>query len=197
MWYIARTKPRFEKKAEMLLNAITFEGVASPLVADALVLKVRRKWSDRMKEVEIPSISGYLFIRFAPELSDNAKAQLLIKIHYTPGILHLLTHPGESPFSLQGLAGVSDTELQIFREAAQVSGNSIVPAEADEPQIKVGSLVRIIKGPLQYLNVTFLVDDMRKEPPILYINDGIFRNAHFSVPKEYLELVDETSDSQK
>lgn len=190
MWYIARTKPRFEKKAELLLNALNLEGEATPIIADALVLKVKRKWSDRIKEVEIPSISGYIFIRFAEHLTDSDKNRLLVKIHYTPGILHLLTHPGQSPFSLQGLATITQHELDIFYAAAQASGNSITPANLSDEEITTGSLVRICKGPLARLNATFIVEDIHKDTPTLFIGEGIFKNARFTVSKDILELVE-------
>ncbi|MCK4813293.1 MAG: UpxY family transcription antiterminator, partial [Candidatus Marinimicrobia bacterium] len=54
-WYVLRVRPRHEKAVAERLSE-KYE-IYLPLIKD------RRKWSDRMKTVEIPLFSGYLFIK--------------------------------------------------------------------------------------------------------------------------------------
>lgn len=196
MWFVVRTKPRFEKKVESLLNALTLPTLAHPLRADALVQTVQRKWSDRIKKVDIPAITGYLFVQMADGVGPAQCLQLLTKIHYTPGVLRMLTRPGKSSFDPDGLAVVSDRELDIFRAAALQSGQSIVPPESDQPTITQGSLVRIISGPLSHLDATFIVDDIQNDNPTLLINEGLFQNARFTVSRDQLELVPKEEEGE-
>jgi len=55
-WYALYTRPRFEKKVEADLCKDGYE-VYLPM------LRTRRKWSDRMKWVDMPLFSGYLFVK--------------------------------------------------------------------------------------------------------------------------------------
>lgn len=212
-WMIVRVKPRFEKKFETILQELTpndephSEGFLRPasspqqfpaggsevlpyIMATALTFTTTHKWSDRIKKVELPAINGYVFFHFAEGLNASCIIRLLTKIHYTPGFLYLLTHPGQSSFSPEGLATVSDFDLQVLQAAAQQSGNSLQPSEPEEPTITKGKLVRFREGPLAELGVQFRVDDMRRNEPTLFISKGIFMNARFTVSKEKLELVD-------
>ncbi len=56
-WFVLQTRSRFEKKCydQLLLHGIS---VFLP------TQKVKRKWSDRIKEIEAPLFSGYIFIQF-------------------------------------------------------------------------------------------------------------------------------------
>jgi hypothetical protein len=56
-WYALQIRPRFEKLAARHLNDKGYEGYLP-------VYTARRRWSDRMKSVEVPVIPGYTFCRF-------------------------------------------------------------------------------------------------------------------------------------
>lgn len=197
MWMVVRTKPRAEKKVELLLNRISLDRTAKPLVANALLLKVKRKWSDRTKIVEIPSVSGYVFVRFSMEMPDADKLRLISKICFTPGVLRFITLPGKSQFQPEGIATISDRELEICHAAAQESGEAIVvdenpsvPPAAEEPTpLTLGTEVRFRQGPLAKLEAKFIVEDINDDTPTLFINEGIFKNARFTVPRDLLEIV--------
>lgn len=195
MWMVVRTKPRAEKKVERLLNLLTMDGNdAAVLVADALIIKVKRKWSDRTKIVEVPSVSGYVFVRYATELNRADELKTLAKINYTPGVLRLLTLPGKSHLQPECIARISDRELQICHAAAQESGDSIAVSDdtagqGDAPELTPGAEVRFRQGPLAALGATFTVEDISNDTPTLFINEGIFKNAHFNVSKEQIEIV--------
>ena len=59
-WYAVYTAPRAEKKVrERFLES----GIEHYLP----VQMVTRKWHDRMKKIEQPVLSGYIFVRILPE----------------------------------------------------------------------------------------------------------------------------------
>lgn len=210
---VVRVKPRFEKKAEALLDGFILTepttasasdavdgrvsdaadrgplSFAPVLTATALLFTVVRKWSDRKKKVEVPAVNGYIFVRFNEGTTRRQQLLALTKLHYTPGILRVLTKPGHSSFDPEGVATVSDRDLQIFYAAAQQSGGSIQPAEEDPDAITKGKTVRFKDGLLAELGVEFKVDDMRKNQPTLYFGEGIFKNAHIIVNKSQVEVV--------
>ena len=64
-WYAVYTKPRWEKKVFSLLTA-------RGMTAYCPLNKVRRKWSDRIKIVEEPLFSSYVFVQVA----DDALSQV-------------------------------------------------------------------------------------------------------------------------
>lgn len=197
MWMVVRTKPRAEKKVELLLNRLSLDRDTKPLVANALLIKVKRKWSDRIKIVEIPSVSGYVFVRFDVEMPTADKSKLISKICFTPGVLRFVTLPGRSQFQLEGIATISDRELEICHAAAQESGGSIVvdaptsvpSAPETSMPLTLGAEVRFRKGPLASLDARFIVEDINEDTPTLFINEGIFKNARFTVSKDLIELV--------
>lgn len=197
MWMVIRVKPRFEKKAEALLNSlsladtdhIAITDTPSPLTATALLITTLHEWSDRKKKVELPAISGYVFARFNEGLTQQQKLKTLVKLHYIPGILRVLTRPGCSSFDPAEVDTVTDFDLKVFYAAAQQSGSSIQPAEEDADTITKGKTVKFKEGLLAQLDVHFKVDDMRKNQPTLYFGQGIFKNARFIVSKSQVEVV--------
>lgn len=68
LWYACSTKPRSEKMAARELQDAGIEYYL-PL------LKTRRKWSDRMKWVELPLFRSYIFVRVNCENYAKVTAQ--------------------------------------------------------------------------------------------------------------------------
>ena len=60
LWYTLHVRPRFEKCVEAHLEAKGYE-VFLPTCAS------RHRWSDRIKTLQLPLFSGYVFCRFALE----------------------------------------------------------------------------------------------------------------------------------
>ena len=120
-WYALQVRPRFEKViASTLLNK-GYEGFL-PLY------RHRSRWSDRMKEVQLPLFSGYLFCR----LDLNRRLPVLI----TPGVMHIvgigkIPHPVDE-FEIAALQSIVVSGLQA------------------EPRsyLSIGERVRIELGPL-------------------------------------------------
>lgn len=57
-WYVIYSKPRWEKKVAQLLTEQEIENYC-PLNI------VRKKWSDRIKKVEVPLFTSYVFVRIS------------------------------------------------------------------------------------------------------------------------------------
>lgn len=123
-WYALAVKPRHEKVIAKLLS---YKGLEDFLPQ----YRDRRRWSDRIKLVELPLFSGYLFCRFSLE---NRLAVLT-----TPGVRAIVGF-GKTP-SL-----VPDEEIDAVRAMVQ-SGLPVSPW----PFLREGQVVVIEGGPLRGL----------------------------------------------
>jgi transcriptional antiterminator NusG len=121
-WYALQVRPRFEKVAANLLESKGFETFL-PLYCS------RRRWSDRMKMVELPLFPAYLFSRF------NAEARLPILT--TPGVIGVLGL-GKRPVP------VDDADIANV-QAIVASGLPACPW----PFLERGDPIRIVQGPLR------------------------------------------------
>ena len=120
-WYALQVRPRFEKViASTLLNK-GYEGFL-PLY------RHRSRWSDRMKEVELPLFPGYLFCR----LDLNNRLPVLV----TPGVMHIVGI-GRVPHP------VEEDEI-VSLQSIVVSGLQAEPRS----YLNIGERVRIEIGPL-------------------------------------------------
>ncbi len=79
-WYAIYTRPRWEKKVDLLLKEQGLESYC-PLN------KVRRKWSDRIKMVEEPLFKSYVFVR----TDDKGKAI----VRLTGGVINFVYWNGK------------------------------------------------------------------------------------------------------
>jgi transcription antitermination factor NusG len=120
-WYALRIKSRHERIVAAALNGKGYE-VFLPLYRD------RRRWSDRMKEVELPLFPGYLFCRF--------DAMKRLPILMTPGIVQLVG-VGKNPHPIEETEITAIQSIVISRLNAQ-----------PWPYLQVGQKVRIEQGPL-------------------------------------------------
>ena len=91
--------------------------------------RVRKRWSDRWKEIELPLFSGYVFCRFSQE---DARAPIVT----TPGVVKILGAGRE-------LTPVPDIEIDSVRA---VLDQKIGATPCRYGQI--GDRVRVIFGPL-------------------------------------------------
>jgi transcription antitermination factor NusG len=120
-WYALRVRPRFEKVVASALLLKGYEGF--------LPLYIRRsRWSDRIKSVEFPLFSGYLFCRF----DVNKRLPILV----TPGVIQIVGI-GKSPHP------VDDCEIAALQSIV-VSGLQVEPRS----YLNIGQRVRIELGPL-------------------------------------------------
>ncbi|MGB7844902.1 MAG: transcription termination/antitermination NusG family protein [Candidatus Acidiferrum sp.] len=93
--------------------------------------KLTRRWSDRLKAVEVPLFPGYLFCRMDP--GDR------LGVLMAPGVIQIVG-VGRTPLP------VDENEILALQRAA-TNGISMTPW----PYMKVGQMARIEAGPLKGL----------------------------------------------
>jgi transcription antitermination factor NusG len=120
-WYALQVRSRYEKIVTAHLSRKGFECFL-PLY------KLRRRWSDRVKEMECPLFPGYVFCRLNP--LDR------LPIHITPGVV-LIVGQGKTP------EPIDETEIAAIQSAVK-SGFPSQPC----PFLQIGQRVRIDSGPL-------------------------------------------------
>jgi len=121
-WYVLRIQSRLASVASTTLRGKGYEEFL-PLY------RSRRRWSDRIKEIELPLFPGYLFCRF--DVCDR-----LMPILTTPGVVGIVG-AGKTPIP------VDDDEIEAVRAILR-SGLAAQPW----PSLAVGSKVYIERGPL-------------------------------------------------
>jgi transcription antitermination factor NusG len=135
-WLAVTVKPKHEKLASVALRNKGCEEFL-PLY------RVRNRWSDRVKEVELPLFPGYLFCR--PRRMHPA---------------HILATLGVKEFVEFGAgpAPIPAQEIQVIRTLVD-SGLPLGPM----PFLKVGQRVRIARGALRDVEgiLLELKDDLR------------------------------------
>lgn len=80
-WYVVYSKPRWEKKLYQLFQQ-------KNITAYCPINRVLRRWSDRMKMVEIPLFTSYVFVK----ISEKEKLQ----VRETDGVVNFV-YEGGSP----------------------------------------------------------------------------------------------------
>jgi transcription antitermination factor NusG len=120
-WFALRVRPRCEK--------IVAESLRNKGYEDFLPLRwERRRWSDRVTQVQLPLFPGYVFCRF--------DVQRRLPILTTPGVL-LVVSTGRSP------QPVDDGEIAALR----ILVDSRLHLEA-WPFLHIGQRIRMVGGPL-------------------------------------------------
>lgn len=128
-WYALQIRPRFEKLAARHLNDKGYEGYLP-------IYTSRRRWSDRMKEVEVPLFPGYTFCRF--------DIQQRLPILVAPGVISIVGIGKTS-------TAVPDREIASIQQLI-ASGLPCGPW----PFVQVGQIVSVERGPLAGLEGTVI-----------------------------------------
>ena len=123
-WFALQVRTRHEVGVANILEGKGYEMLLP-------IYKCRKRWSDRIKEVETPLFPGYLFCRFNPH--DR------FPIVTTPGVIQVVG------YNRQPVA-VDDSEIQAI-QTMMASGLPNQPW----PFLEVGDRVRIEAGPLRGL----------------------------------------------
>jgi transcription antitermination factor NusG len=121
-WFALMVRSNREKTASLLLENVGYECFLP-------TSKYTRRWSDRMKEIEVPLFPGYLFCRMNPH---NRLPVLM-----TPGVIQIVG-VGTTPIP------VEEEEITAIQRVGK-SGLSTMPW----PYLEVGHAVRIEDGPLR------------------------------------------------
>jgi len=152
-WYAVYTHPRWEKKVHRLLTQRGMESYC-PLN------KVRRQWSDRVRLVEVPLFTSYVFVK-ADEKDFPA-------VRTTPGILNFVYWNGKP-------AVIKDAEIAAIRKFLDdYEEVAAVPLE-----VKPGDEVSVAAGPL-----------MNRRGRVLEVNRKTVKIAIVSLGYELVAYVD-------
>src|SRR5215813_10609914 len=138
LWYAVQVKTTHEKRVASFLDFCGFEWFLP-------VYECRRRWSDRIKRVELPLFAGYVFCRF--ELSDR------VRILKTPSVTRIVG-VGHKPIP------IPEQEMAAIQTVVK-SGLYISP----HPFLRIGQRVRIQAGPL--CGLEGLITDLRKRDRLI------------------------------
>lgn len=121
-WFAVRVRSNFERATAQSLDA---RGISCFLP----MYKARRQWSDRVKEVDLPLFSGYVFCQ-VPE-------RRFLPVLETPGVLQVV---GKGPSPVP----VEDHEMAALRRIVGC-GQETLPW----PYLAAGQRVRLRTGALK------------------------------------------------
>ena len=121
-WYAIYTRSRHEKKVASYLTDRDVE-VFLPLRT------MTSRWADRIKEVQFPLFSGYVFVRITPELR--------VPVLQTAGVVNFVS-------SKQGIAAIPDEQIAAIQKLVE-SGLKYDPY----PYLREGMTVKVRRGPLR------------------------------------------------
>ncbi len=125
-WYAVYTAPRAEKKVAERFEEMSIEHY--------LPLKtVRRQWSDRVKDVVIPVISGYIFVC----ISKTQFREVL-------SVFGAVSFVRESGLP----TAIPDEQMKMLRFMCDFSESDV---ELSTEEFKLGESVTVIRGTLQGL----------------------------------------------
>lgn len=122
-WYAIQTAYRCEHRVAEGLAAKGFNTYL-PLIREV------HQWKDRRKIIDVPAFSGYLFLRYDPNLRNR------VRVLETSGIVRLLG--GNHAPSL-----IADVEIEAVRKTL----GSDLPCDRCDA-LTPGTQVRVTRGPL-------------------------------------------------
>ena len=120
-WYGVRVRSRFEQVSSASLRSKGYQEFV-PLV------RSRRRWSDRVKDVHMPLFPGYVFCSFNPLRT--------LPVLQSPGVVGIISFDGRP-------AAIPEEEIQAVR--AMVDSTLAV---CPHPFLKSGQKIRVNRGPL-------------------------------------------------
>ncbi len=161
IWYAVYTKSRNEKKVAELFAEKEIEHFL-PLV------KKVKQWSDRLKTVEEPLFSSYIFVRI------NEKEHL--SVLQTRGVVRFISFESKK-------VPVRDVQIEAIRKYISTGLEDI----QNEDDFVPGRRVRVIRGSLRGLegNLIHILGRQRVKVEIDAIGQSIF----LKIPMGALEIV--------
>ena len=131
-WYTLYTKPRFEKRVQKELE---FNGVECYLPLHS----TPRVWSDRVKLVDMPLFSSYIFVK-----SNESEIRSLVR---TTGVVRIVFYNGKP-------AVIREQEIEAIKMFIDAAAGKVL-CLGDEVEILAGSLKhksgKIVKVNKKYL----------------------------------------------
>ncbi len=162
-WYALYTRSRYEKKAYALLQENGLEAYL-PLV------KRWRIWSDRKKQVEMPLLPSYLFIRTIPQ-----NPHTFFTILNTPGIVRFITFEGKA-------VAIPDHQIAALQRLNSEGVDMQCMDESPPP----GSPVKVVQGPMKGL--TGEVVSVGKNKKMVLRLDTLDKCVTLNIPLALVEV---------
>jgi len=159
-WIAVRSKPRAEKVA---LQQLEKKGIEAYLP----LVRQKRRWSDRMKWVELPLLSSYLFARL--ELKNS------IYVLETHGVSTIIRFNGK-------IAVVQDNVVKSIRLALE-GGYELEPTE----YFTVGDEVEVIEGPMK--GTKGIVSTLKGEEKLIIKIDALQQAIAVHIETKFLQTV--------
>jgi len=138
-WFVAYTKPRAEFKAQIFYSK-------TGIVSYVPTFSEERQWSDRLKKVKRPAISGYVFIKLA-------------KLEYS-----LIN---SNPFT-RNLVKNDGVAVEIENKEIDVLKNALEKGLGKKTDFACGDLVSIQSGPFK--NKRGVVELIENNAIVLLLN---------------------------
>lgn len=165
-WYALYSRPRSEKKLAAALEQKGFE-VYLPL------LTIRRKWSDRIKVLEIPAFPSYVFV-YAELPKDGLSIK---KIPYCVNIVHTAGLPAE----------IDRADLELLKLAITEFADGLVVR--DTANYAVGDKVRLKLGP--FAGREAVVEQIQGHTHMLIHFPALNKTIQIRIPVEHVEAAGE------
>lgn len=121
-WFALRVRSNFERETDRMLHGKGYPSFYP-------FYKVKRQWSDRVKELDLPLFPGYVFCRFDPHRR--------LPVLTVPGVLSVVGM-GKTPIPIE------EAEIQSIQRLME-SGRGVTPW----PYLKEGQRIRITHGPMK------------------------------------------------
>lgn len=161
-WHVLYVKSRHEKKVFETLTKLSLESFL-PLV------KTKKKWSDRVKIVQLPLIPSYIFV--------NLKSP--------QDFYEALSANGVCAYVRFGSSFAKISEKEINKMKLLVGANDVMNIEIDSQLPKVGEFRKIEFGSLSGLDCEILkVDNINK---IIVRIEQLRQNITAILPSYYFE----------
>lgn len=120
-WYVLYTAPRAEKMVEKRLQS---NGITTYLPLH----KSKRKWSDRVKVLNVPLFNSYIFV-YCSEY--ELRGTILI-----PGVVRII-------YYLEKPAIIRENEISAIKNFLKISEGNRIIIEGDEVEIICGPMKKI------------------------------------------------------
>ena len=160
-WYAVYTAPRAEKKVSERFSEAGIEHYLA-------LQTVKRRWSDRVKEVVVPVVNGYIFVHILPVDFDR-----VTKIY---GAIAFVKEAGQP-------APIPDNQMDNLRFMVE---NSDEPVEFSQENFERGESVCISKGPLEGM-LGELIEVKGKHKVLVRLER--FGSAITTVPVSFIERI--------
>ena len=131
-WFAIRVRPRYEKQVAESLES---KGIKTLLP----FYLARRRWSDRVKQIELPLFDGYLFCQTSPDVR--------LPVLVTPGVIHFVGC-GNIPVPIE------QHEIEAIQKVVCAGA-----AARPWPFLRQGDRVRVDEGPLRNLEGILVKND--------------------------------------